>query len=57
MERPATWKVVTAGAAPTGFGLLGASAANAAYDSNTFSDSTQTVLAWDDTSWDDTSWD
>lgn len=57
MERPATWKVVTAGAALTGFGLLGASAAAADHGSDPFSGSTQTVLAWDDTSWDDTSWD
>ncbi len=57
MEFPATWKVVTAGAALTGIGLLGAGVANAQYDSNSISDSNQTVLAWDDTSWDDTSWD
>ncbi|MBX7432657.1 hypothetical protein JDV09_11155 [Mycobacterium sp. Y57] len=56
MESPATWKVVTAGAALTGFALLGAGIANADLGDRGFSGGTQTVLAWDDTSWDD-SWD
>ncbi|RDH74505.1 hypothetical protein DVS77_31645 [Mycolicibacterium moriokaense] len=59
MDRTNTWKVVTAGAALTGLGLLGAGAAGAATEINDerFSGSTQTVLAMDDSIWDDTSWD
>ena len=55
---PNTWKVVTAGAALTGLGLLGAGAANAADDRPWGSaGSSHTVFAMDDSQWDDTSWD
>ena len=56
MDRPHTWKVVTAGAALTGLGLLGAGVAGAAYD-DMRTGSPETVLAMDDSPWDDTSWD
>lgn len=56
MPNPNTWKVVTAGAALTGLGLVGAGAASAAYD-DMLTGGTQTVLAMDDSIWDDTSWD
>jgi hypothetical protein len=56
MNRTNGWKVITAGAALTGIGLLGAGVASADGD-DMLAQNTQTVLAMDDSYWDDTSWD
>jgi hypothetical protein len=56
MDRNNTWKIITAGAALTGLGLIGAGGASAAQD-DMLAGGTQTVLAMDDSIWDDTSWD
>lgn len=54
MERTNTWKVITAGTALTGLGLLGAGVAGAEPDDMLAG--TKTVLAMDDSSWYDASW-
>lgn len=56
MDRNNSWKIITAGVALTGIGLLGAGVASADGD-EMLAGSTQTVLAMDDSIWDDTSWD
>jgi hypothetical protein len=54
---PNNWKVVTAGVALTGLGVLGAGAAYADHGPVMAGGSTTTVLAMDDSPWDDSSWD
>lgn len=56
MDRNNTWKVITAGAALTGIGLLGAGVAGADGD-EMLAGGKPTVEAMDDSYWDDSSWD
>ncbi|KWX66412.1 hypothetical protein [Mycobacterium sp. NAZ190054] len=59
MARTATWKIVTAGAALTGLGVLGAGAASAATEPSWATDHSFVAMddSWDDTFWEDTYWD